>query len=65
MDKWEYKITKLIKGFRQKTTVENWKVELDELGKEGWKLVSATLLHAQMGMIGSTMEVICFLKRNI
>jgi len=66
MDKYEYKIFVLQTGtFRQGKAVENWTEELNKLGKEGWGLVSVVPMVAQLGLVGATPQVRCFLKRKI
>ena len=63
MKKWEYNVLQIQKkifgsGVRQTE-------ELDELGNEGWELVSVIPLHAQLGLTGATTGGIAFFKREL
>lgn len=62
---WEYKIIVLRTGtIWQGKALEEWHVELNKLGQEGWELVSVIPMYAQIGLAGSTPEIRCFLKRE-
>lgn len=71
MDKYQYKIytPKLKRGFTQKS-LDFLAVakELDELGQEGWELVSNIPFSGNAGVLSygsSTTEVVFILKRKI
>ena len=66
MSKYKYKVLVLQTGtFKQKKAVEDWEVELNKLGKEGWELVAVIPMVAQIGFAGATPQVRCFLKRKV
>ena len=60
MDKWEYKVLKVEKSFFGTKDKEDPAVRLNELGKEGWELVSVIPLESG----GSTAGMQLFLKRK-
>jgi len=63
MDRWEYKTVKFVPGgfFGGKLDTEEFNIELDKLGNDGWELVSCfdTSQHE-----GSSREVITVFKRK-
>lgn len=65
MMKYEYNIVSLQTGtFRQGKAMEKWEEEFDELGDDGWELVSVIPMHAQIGLSGSTPQIRAFFKRK-
>lgn len=64
MDIWEYKVvSKKVEGWVNRSLPEDVVQELNDLGAEGWELVSATPVVA--GSSYQTSTVVLFLKRRV
>lgn len=64
MDKWEYRVLSFQTKLRHRKAMDEWEEDLNDLGKDGWELVAAIPMHAQLGLAGSTPQVRVFLKRK-
>jgi len=63
---WEYRVVVLNTGDKKEIKAsESWTKVLCDLGKEGWELVAAIPMVAQLGFFGMPPHVRCFFKRKM
>ncbi len=64
--RWEYRVVVLNTSEKKENKAsESWTKVLCELGKEGWEMVAAIPIVAQLGFFGMPPHVRCFFKREV